>query len=111
GVDPGPSLQQLYQDILNADAASSAGPARARAATPAGPAQPAPAQLPADISDFTGRAGQVEELHRLLSPDGQAPGSPGAVPVVLVGGSGGLGETALAGHVAHLLRAQLGGRP
>jgi DNA-binding SARP family transcriptional activator len=109
GVDPGPDLQQLYQDILNADAASSAGPAGARAATRAGPAHPAPAQLPADIPDFTGRAGQVEELSRLLSPNGQAPGSPGAVPVVLVVGSGGLGKTALAVHVAHLLAGRFGG--
>ena len=36
GVDPGPDLQQLYQDILNADAASSAGMTGARAATRAG---------------------------------------------------------------------------
>jgi DNA-binding SARP family transcriptional activator len=109
GVDPGPGLQQLYQDILNADAASPAGAAGARAATRAGPAPPAPAQLPADIPDFTGRAGQVEELRGLLSPNGQAPGSPGAVPVVLVVGSGGLGKTALAVHVAHLLAGRFGG--
>ena len=108
GVDPGPDLQQLYQDILNADAASSAGMTGARAASRAAPAHPAPAQLPADIPDFTGRAGQVEELRGLLSPDGQAPGSPGAVPVMLVVGSGGLGKTALAVHVAHLLAGRFG---
>jgi DNA-binding SARP family transcriptional activator/tetratricopeptide (TPR) repeat protein len=109
GVDPGPGLQQLYQDILNADAASPAGIAGARAATRAGPAPPTPAQLPADIPDFTGRADQIGELRRLLSPDGQPPGSPGAVPVVLVVGSGGLGKTALAVHVAHLLADRFGG--
>ena len=110
GVDPGADLQQLYQDILNADAASPvAGTAGARPATLVGaapPAPPAPAQLPADIPDFTGRAGQVEELRRLLSPGGQDHGSPGAVPVVLVVGSGGLGKTALAVHAAHLLADQ-----
>ena len=130
GVDPGPGLQQLYQDMLNADAYSAAGmkgippAARARStpsAQPASaqlpaqpvpaqlPAQPVPAQLPADIPDFTGRAGQVDALRQLLSPDGQAPGSPGAVPVVLVAGSGGLGKTALAIHVAHLLAGRFGG--
>jgi DNA-binding SARP family transcriptional activator len=121
GVDPGPGLQQLYQDILNADAQSAAGMTGAPAAARGGPmppaqppsaqlpAQPAPAQLPADIPDFTGRAGQVEELRRLLSPDGEAAASPGAVPVVLVVGSGGLGKTALAVHVAHLLADRFGG--
>ena len=100
GVDPGPGLQQLYQDILDADAAS-AGAGRT------GPPSPAPAQLPADITDFTGRAGQVEELSGLLSADGP-PGSPGAVPVALLVGSGGLGKTTLAVHVAHLLTGQFG---
>ena len=109
GVDPGPGLQQLYQDILNADAANSAAPAGVMAVTRAGPAPPAPAQLPADIPDFTGRAGQVEELRGLLSPNGQAPCSPGAVPMVVVAGSGGLGKTALAVHVAHLLADRFAG--
>ncbi len=103
GVDPGPDLQQLYRDILNADAASAlAGPGGAAAGEAPGPAPPAPAQLPADIPDFTGRAGQVDELCGLLSAAGEQ-SSPGAVPVVLVMGSGGLGKTALAVHAAHLL--------
>src|SRR5262249_32504798 len=113
GVDPGAGLQQLYQDILTADAANAAaGPAGAawpaagagllRAGGRMGP-HPAPAQLPADIPDFTGRAGEIGELQRLLSGDGRARDSPGAVPVVLVIGSGGLGKTALAVHAAHLL--------
>jgi hypothetical protein len=72
------------------------------------PARPAPAQLPADIADFTGRAGQVDELCRLLSGDVQAQRSPGAVPVVLVVGSGGLGKTTLAVHAAHLLADRFG---
>src|SRR5262249_37268522 len=78
----------------------------AGAAPPAPPAPPAPAQLPADIPDFTGRAGQVEELRRLLSPGGQDHGSPGAVPVVLVVGAGGLGKTAPAGAPAPRLAAR-----
>ena len=121
GVEPGPGLQQLYQDILNADAASAAAgragqvagagqpgePGRAGGAPgeppgPVPPPPPAPAQLPADIPDFTGRAGQVDELCGLLSAAGEQ-GSPGAVPVVLVMGSGGLGKTTLAVHAAHLL--------
>jgi DNA-binding SARP family transcriptional activator len=112
GVDPGAGLQQLHQDILNADAANAVvgmtGTPAAVRAGPTAPAHPAPAQLPADIADFTGRAGQVEELCRLLSGDAQAQGSPGAVPVVLVVGSGGLGKTTLAVHAAHLLADRFG---
>jgi DNA-binding SARP family transcriptional activator len=123
GVDPGTELQQLYQQILNADAMSPAagGQATGAGAAPVAAAGP-PAQLPADIADFTGRADEVAEVSRLLtgeSPTGAGPertgstgpgaaaeslaGSPGAVPVVLVAGSGGLGKTALAVHAAHLL--------
>jgi DNA-binding SARP family transcriptional activator len=105
GVDPGPELRQLYHQILTADGEQAILPV-----TPAGPGPvpapaPVPAQLPADIPDFTGRSGQVEQLHELLAgPGGED--SPGAVRVVLVVGSGGLGKTALAVHAAHLLASQ-----
>ena len=100
GVDPGAGLKQLHQDILNADAANAVLGSMGAAA--AGRAGPAPAQLPADIADFTGRSGQVAQLCELLSGDGLER-SPGALPVVLVVGSGGLGKTALAVHAAHQL--------
>lgn len=74
------------------------------AGRPAAERLPVPAQLPADIPDFTGRAGQVDELCRLLRGDGRE-GNPEAVPVALVVGSGGLGKTTLAVHAAHLLAA------
>ena len=62
-----------------------------------------PAQLPADIADFTGRDEQVKRLSDLLvGPDGNA-GS-GAVRIALVAGSGGLGKTSLAVHAAHRVR-------
>ena len=62
-------------------------------------------QLPADIADFTGREVHVEELCRLLSV-GRSDENPGAVPVALVAGAGGLGKTTLAIHAAHRMRAQ-----
>jgi DNA-binding SARP family transcriptional activator len=125
GVEPSPELQQLYAGILAADAGA---PGRGQAEQPPAPADrspaaereiPAgagatgpdqapgpdyrpPAQLPADIADFTGRAGQVDRVRRLLLSDVRE-GNPEAVPVVLVVGSGGLGKTTLAVHAAHLL--------
>jgi len=101
GVDPGADLQQLYQQILTAD--SQAGGVAARG--PAPPPPPAPAQLPADIPDFTGRSGQVARLRELLAGTVED-ASPGAVRVVLVVGSGGLGKTTLAVHAAHLLAGE-----
>jgi DNA-binding SARP family transcriptional activator len=123
GVDPGPELRRLYHDILNADVALSqsaqadhtAAETRLGAPPPAVPppavpppdaqpsaAPPTPAQLPADIPDFTGRAAQIERVCQLLSGT-HVEDSPGAVPVVLVAGAGGLGKTTLAVHAAHRL--------
>jgi tetratricopeptide (TPR) repeat protein/DNA-binding XRE family transcriptional regulator len=58
-----------------------------------------PAQLPRALADFTGRAGHLKTLCDLLGGDA-AP----AVVVAAVGGGGGIGKTALAVQVAHLLR-------
>jgi DNA-binding SARP family transcriptional activator len=105
GVDPGAELRQLHQQILAADNEQTlvglAMPAPASAPPP-----PMPAQLPADIADFTGRSGQVEQLQELLAGTAVADGSPGAVRVVLVVGPGGQGKTTLAVHAAHLLRGE-----
>jgi DNA-binding SARP family transcriptional activator len=116
GVDPGPDLQRLYQAILTADADTREPPAAAATAPPAGwpaegvhrragpgsPSRRAPAQLPADVADFTGRAGPLERLYGLLS--GGRSRANGAVPVAVVAGTPGLGKTALAIHAAHRLR-------
>ncbi len=118
GVDPGPSLRQLHQEILEADARPasravqptgavvSPGPGAAPQIAMAPRAPVVPSQLPADIPDFTGRAEQVEYLCDLFSdvPDGDA--ATGAVTVSLVAGAGGLGKTTLAVHVAHRLRTR-----
>ncbi len=79
----------------------------AQSAAPAGrggrPGPPVPAQLPADIADFTGRDEQVNRLCDLLSAP-RASGVPGAVRIAVVAGAGGLGKTSLAVHAAHRLR-------
>ncbi|HET9079212.1 MAG TPA: BTAD domain-containing putative transcriptional regulator [Trebonia sp.] len=66
---------------------------------------PRPAQLPADISDFTGRETHVEQLCALLLA-GNTARSPGAVRIVVVNGAAGLGKTALAVHAAHQVSEQ-----
>lgn len=104
GVDPGAELRLLYHQILNADDEQAAVPLALGDPRPAPAPPPVPAQLPADIPDFTGRSGQIGQLHDMLAADGGD--SPGAVRVVLVVGSGGLGKTALAVHAAHLLASQ-----
>jgi DNA-binding SARP family transcriptional activator/tetratricopeptide (TPR) repeat protein len=74
-------------------------------ALPADPAISRPAQLPADIGDFTGREVHVRQLCEMLT-SGSAIGSPGAVPIIFVVGAGGLGKTTLAIHAAHKIRDQ-----
>jgi DNA-binding SARP family transcriptional activator len=124
GVDPGAELRQLYADMLAKDdllardgeqapgsisaGAVTASPGQAQSAS-AGPAArvprpvPAPAQLPADIADYTGRDEQVRHLCDLLA-SADAHGEGGAVRIALVAGSGGLGKTCLAVHAAHRVR-------
>ena len=66
----------------------------------AGGSAPVPAQLPADIGDFTGRETQVAHLSALLL--GTTKGiNPGAVRIAVVNGAAGLGKTTLAVHAAH----------
>jgi DNA-binding SARP family transcriptional activator/Tfp pilus assembly protein PilF len=79
---------------------------QAEAAVPAlVPAKVRPAQLPADIGDFTGRETHVEHLCELLLT-GNAASGPGAVRIAVVNGAAGLGKTTLAVHAAHQVSAQ-----
>ena len=105
GVDPGAELRQLHQQILAADSEQDLVSLALPGPAPV-PPPPIPAQLPADIADFTGRSGQVEQLRELLAGGTLADGSPGAVRVVLVVGPGGQGKTTLAVHAAHMLRGE-----
>jgi DNA-binding SARP family transcriptional activator/Tfp pilus assembly protein PilF len=66
---------------------------------------PTPAQLPADVTDFTGRDEQVKRLCELLAGAGAgADSDTGAVRIAVVAGAGGLGKTSLAVHAAHRVR-------
>jgi DNA-binding SARP family transcriptional activator len=123
GIEPGPDLREIHQQILTDDAWQTTsgtddippdeipGPAAAgteadpagEVAGPAGPARARPAQLPADIADFTGRRAQAAYLYDALAGDQHADGSR-AVRVAVVTGAASLGKTALAVHVAHQVR-------
>jgi DNA-binding SARP family transcriptional activator/tetratricopeptide (TPR) repeat protein len=104
GVDPGPGLRTMHERILAMDPAlldpapRSAAPPAATAA--AGPVAPIPAQLPADVPHFTGRTRHLETLTALA---GQAETT---VVVSAIGGTAGIGKTALAIHWAHQHAAQ-----
>jgi hypothetical protein len=110
GLDPGPQLLQLHQQILEADprlaAITSPELHTARAVTQASasgsPGQPdlisrrhgvVRRQLPAGVRQFAGR-----ERDELL---GQAGGPGAAVVITTISGMAGIGKTSLAVHWAH----------
>ncbi|GIH03715.1 SARP family transcriptional regulator [Rhizocola hellebori] len=88
GTDPSAQLQEIYHAIL------SGGPA-ASSARGVRPASITPAQLPPNLSVFTGRAGPLAALDGML-----ANAVPGTV-ICAVSGTAGVGKTALAVHWAH----------
>lgn len=95
-MDPSPRLQQIHADLL----AGTDSPRPAAAALqPAGLA--VPQQLPADPRAFTGRSDALARLDGLAGR-----GDPGAAPVVVVHGPGGIGKTTLAIRWARQVRDQ-----
>jgi DNA-binding SARP family transcriptional activator len=98
GADPGPALQHLHQQILNADPALALPAARmATSGAPPG-GVPVPRQLPAPLSSFAGRNGELADLDAIMGP---VSGQPGAVVISALSGTAGVGKTALAVHWAH----------
>jgi DNA-binding SARP family transcriptional activator/tetratricopeptide (TPR) repeat protein/DNA-binding transcriptional ArsR family regulator len=119
GADPTPELQRLHAAILRHDAelvgealtvhqttramVVVARPASATDERTGGhwgadsraAALPRPAQLPANVSGFTGRAGDLSRLNNVLAGDGDD------ARLAVIVGAPGVGKTALAVHWAH----------
>jgi transcriptional regulator with XRE-family HTH domain len=74
-------------------------PAAAAPASPDGLAAAVPRQLPAAVAGFTGRAAELQALTGLLDQAGA--GAPGTVVISAIGGTAGVGKSALALHWAH----------
>jgi DNA-binding SARP family transcriptional activator/tetratricopeptide (TPR) repeat protein len=121
GVEPGPQVQRLLQQILTGDAGPDpraqpvppdSGPAVAavratrtsdgeeqdRAQKEAAAAEVTPRLLPPAVNAFTGRAAELAALTGLLDGVGSAPGT---VVISAIDGMAGIGKTALAIAWAH----------
>jgi tetratricopeptide (TPR) repeat protein/DNA-binding SARP family transcriptional activator len=94
GVDPGAELRELHRAILRGNIA----PPTSKSAVGPGHC------LPRDVADFTGREAAVVELIK-TAPDASADRATVAV-ITAVDGMPGIGKTALAVHVAHLVAGQ-----
>jgi DNA-binding SARP family transcriptional activator/tetratricopeptide (TPR) repeat protein len=92
GVDPGPELRSLYDEVLN-----SGGPRTVRRRRE----HHRPRQLPTDITRFTGRTADLAVLDTLIPDTADPP-----VVIVALDGPGGVGKTALAVHWAHSVKHQ-----
>ncbi|NUT36379.1 MAG: AfsR/SARP family transcriptional regulator, partial [Hamadaea sp.] len=97
GSDPGPELRSLHQRILRQDPGLAVPAVRPEPASPVA----APSQLPADIAGFTGRDAAIKHLDTLLDAAGDPPST---LVISTIGGTGGIGKTALAVHWAHSVR-------
>ncbi|MFE9425341.1 BTAD domain-containing putative transcriptional regulator [Kitasatospora sp. NPDC006697] len=101
GVEPGAGLAAMHSRILSADPGLMTSVAEPRGQSSEIVTPAPPAQLPADVSDFSGRSDLVTDLRGLLSSaSGQA------VVVTSLAGIGGVGKTTLAVHVAHSVRSE-----
>jgi DNA-binding SARP family transcriptional activator len=94
GIEPGPGLRELHRRILAGDPALAVPPDRAAVSLPS----PVPRQLPPLAAHFTGRDAEIKQLSGLMD---EASGTAGTVAISAIGGTAGVGKTALAVYWAH----------
>ena len=111
GLEPSAALRRMeaaildgvsYSDLIavqDSDERAETAPIVSDTSQDAPAAYPVPAQLLPDVSDFSGRAAEVEQLVGALNDF-----SRGSTALWAVTGAGGVGKTALAVHTAHLVR-------
>jgi DNA-binding SARP family transcriptional activator len=106
GSEPGPELQALHRQVLTDDPALTApgpsslnGPSSANGPMGTAARREAPRQLPAVVSGFTGRAAALAALTGLLG--GRAGAGTQTMVISAIGGTAGVGKTALAIRWAH----------
>ena len=104
GVEPTAELQELFHRLLDgrpltetsARPGASSGMRRGSQTADA-----VPRQLPAAVGHFTGRHAELDQLLRLVEAAENTAGQGGAVVISAIGGTAGIGKTALAVHWAH----------
>ncbi len=100
GCEPIPELMDLHQRILT----SSTAPTAPAPAVSDGGAGTVPRQLPGPVRHFVGREAELARLSGLLD-DGTG-SMPPALMIVAIGGTAGIGKTALAVQWAHQVAGQ-----
>lgn len=99
GLDPAAELQRLHQLMLAADSELDLPTGPVAATTNTRPVTVTPAQLPAEIPDFVGRATESEQFERAVS-NGHGHG----LRVVNLVGRPGIGKSTFAIHAAREVR-------
>ncbi|MDV9171656.1 BTAD domain-containing putative transcriptional regulator, partial [Streptomyces sp. W16] len=102
GTSPHAELRRVHEAVLHQNDAYLLPPAPPPP-VPRESASSAPAELPHDAAGFAGRTDELARLHALLPP-GQGQGPANTVVISAIGGTAGIGKTALAVHWAHQVR-------
>jgi DNA-binding SARP family transcriptional activator/tetratricopeptide (TPR) repeat protein len=97
GIEPGPELRKLQQDILRGDVDDP----RQGSATTLVRSLPAPHQLPPDTSDFVGRAAERNRFGAFVDRAREK----NVMALIAISGMAGVGKTAFSLHMAYRVLA------
>ena len=97
GTEPGTELRELHQQILTGDPALAL--PQSASVKGSGATAVVPRELPAPVAGFSGRAAELAALSGLLEQSGES--ARAAIVISAIGGTAGVGKTALAVQWAH----------